>query len=208
MSQISKCTLERWHRLMKTLAIPENNDTYTKLIEAYSEKHRAYHTLEHIDACLIQLDAVTGETDNPDVIEIALWFHDAIYNPLSSTNEEDSAALAKSFLYENLVASDMTDRVYELIIFTKNHHAPNSADGQLILDIDLSILGAERNIYEQFENNIRKEYRLIPSFIFKRERKKILKSFFERQRLYHSDYFFERYEKQAKENLGWAIRKL
>jgi len=208
MPQSLRTKLEGWQRLMGTYGLPENEKTYQKLIAAYSEKHRAYHSLEHIDACFRHLDSIDSATDRPHEIELALWFHDVIYAPFSKTNEEDSAELAREFLSQNAVDTKVINRVYNLIVLTKGHMAPDSPDGEFMLDIDLSILGYEKHVYEQFEKDVRKEYKRVPSFIFKKKRKEILKSFSERPRLYHTDYFFRRLEVQAKINLKWAINTL
>lgn len=208
MPQNSEIDLPHWHELMQTFGLAENNEIYRKLIKAYSEKHRAYHTLEHIAACFEHLGDVEKHADNPHEIKLALWFHDVIYNPFSGRNEEDSAEFAKQFLLQNSVSQDVIQRIYDLIISTKEHVLPTSPDGKLMLDIDLSILGAAESIYAQFEKDIRREYRRVPFFIFKKKRKEVLKSFSLRPTIYHTDYFFARFEEQAKKNLHWAIRKL
>lgn len=208
MPQNLRIKLEGWHQLMMAFGIPENNETYHRLLTAYSEKHRAYHTLEHIDACFRHFDDVLEHSTYPHEIELALWFHDVIYKPFSATNEENSANLVKSFLSQNAVSTEVIERVNDLVILTKDHVAPQSADAKLMLDIDLSILGTEKHIYAQFEKNVRREYRRVPSFIFKKKRKEILKSFVERQRIYHTAYFFDGLETQAKRNLTWAINNL
>jgi len=204
----SRTRPEGWQRLMESYGLSNNEEMYEKLITAYSEKHRAYHTLEHIDACFRHLDSIHPATDYSHEIELALWFHDVIYAPFSKTNEEDSADLARSFLLQNKIKPDIIDRVYDLIVLTKNHNTPNSIDGEFMLDIDLSILGSEKHIYEQFEKDIRGEYKNVPLFIFKKKRREILKTFSERPRLYHTDYFFEHLETQAKINLKWAMNTL
>jgi len=208
MPQNSRINLEGWHQLMMAFGIPENNETYHRLLAAYSEKHRAYHTLEHIEACFRHFDSVQEQFNYPHEIELALWFHDVIYKPLSATNEEDSANLAKSFLSQNAVSSEIIERINDLIMLTKDHVAPQSKDAKLMLDIDLSILGTERHIYAQFEKGVRQEYKRVPSFIFKKKRKDILESFAGRSRIYHTAYFFDRLETQAKRNLTWAINNL
>lgn len=208
MPRNSKINIESWHHLMTVFNIAENNETYRSLVAAYAEKHRAYHTLEHIDACFRHLDAVREQSNYPHEIELALWFHDVIYKPFSATNEEGSADMAKSFLSQNGVAPEVIQRVHDLIILTKNHIAPDCVDAKLMLDIDLSILGAATHIYAQFEKDIRREYKRVPSFIFKKKRKEILKSFVERPRIYHTAHFFDQLETQAKQNLGWAIKSL
>lgn len=204
----SKVTIDRWNRLMGAFSFSENLIVYDKVIAAYSEKHRAYHTLDHIDACFHHLDAVLSEAKRPNEIELALWFHDVIYKPFSGTNEEDSAEWASEFLVENEVNADCIDRVYSLIILTKAHLTPETEDAKIILDIDLSILGASTKVYQQFETDIRKEYKRVPSFIFKKKRKEILQNFFERPSIYNTSYFHDRLERQAKQNLAMAIEAL
>jgi len=166
------------------------------------------HTVEHIDACLRHLDTVSGETMRTNEIELALWFHDIIYKPFSTTNEEDSAEWAREFLRDNKADTECIDRVYSLIILTKAHEDPESNDARIMLDIDLSILGARPEVYRQFEINIRKEYKRVPSFIFKKKRKEILLNFYERHRIYNTSYFHDLLEQQAKQNLAMAIEAL
>jgi len=204
----SKITIDRWNRLMRAFGFSKNLIVYDKVIAAYSEKHRAYHTLEHIDACFHHLDAVLSETERPNEIELALWFHDVIYKPFSGTNEEDSAELAREFLVGNEANADCIDRVYSLIILTKAHLTPETEDAKIMLDIDLSILGASTKVYQQFEIDIRKEYKRVPSFIFRKKRKEILQNFFERPSIYNTSYFHDRLERQAKQNLAMAIEAL
>lgn len=208
MLQNSRVDIHDWHELMQTFGLAENNDTYYKLIKAYSEKHRAYHTLEHIAACFGHLDDVAQYADNPHEIKLALWFHDIIYNPFSGRNEEDSAELAKQFLFQNSAAPEVTQRIYDLIILTKEHISPEACDEKLMLDIDLSILGTRPDIYSQFEEDVRKEYKWVPSFVFKKKRKEVLENFLNRQRIYQTNYFTEKLEAQAKKNLAWAISEL
>jgi len=208
MPQDSRLDISRWHKLMAAFGLPESDDVHQSLIRAYSEKHRAYHTLEHIEACLQHLDKISHQAENPHEIALALWFHDVVYKPFSGSNEEDSAEMAKSFLLENNVALEVVTRIYELILLTKDHVAPLTNDGKLMLDIDLSILGTAEHIYAQFEKDVRKEYKRVPSFIFKKKRKEILQNFLERPRIYYTDYFYAKLESQAKTNLAWAIGEL
>ncbi|MEP3890375.1 MAG: hypothetical protein ABJN69_07895 [Hellea sp.] len=208
MLQNSRLKRAGWRRLMTACGFPANDAMHDLLIACYSEKHRFYHSLDHIDACFRHFDAVIETAIYPNEIELALWFHDVIYKPFSATNEEDSAELAKAFLLENKAAADMIDRVYDLIILTKDHAAPQMQDAKLMLDIDLSILGAAPHIYAQFEKDVRQEYKRVPSFIFKKKRKEILRTFIQRPQLYNSSYFYERLEAQAKRNLKWAIAEL
>lgn len=198
----------RWTALMNRMGLDENAETYEALIKLYSEKHRFYHNLTHIEAALIHLENTSELAQHLSEIEIALWFHDAIYAPFSTTNELDSANLAVDFLTKNQVNKDIVNRVYQLIMATEHNVELKSSDEKLMVDIDLSILGCSAKHYEQFECNVRKEYKWVPYFLYKKKRKEILQSFLERERIYHHQYFFERLEQQARINLKNAISLL
>ncbi|NNC35908.1 MAG: hypothetical protein HKO02_00510 [Hyphomonadaceae bacterium] len=202
-------TFARWKMLMNVFSLCENQKTHDALIKAYREKHRAYHTWDHIAACLVHLDAVRDHADHPHEIELALWFHDAIYKPFSSTNEKDSAIWAQEFFELNdFEDDDVVARVFDLIMVTEHTVEAVTRDAKLMIDIDLSILGAPANVYDQFEKNVRFEYKRVPTFIFKKKRRDILSEFLERDPLYKNEYFQKKLEKQAKENLETAINAL
>jgi len=200
--------LERWQQLMKSLGISLNEDTYQALVKAYSEKHRRYHTGEHISATLKHLDSVSDLANDAIEIELALWFHDAVYKPFSAKNELDSAVWASEFLLENGVEQDRIDRVHALIMATVHTAEAEGHDQLLMVDIDLSILGSNSKIYDQFEKDVRYEYKLVPYFLYRKKRKEILMSFVERDEIYRNIVFYEKYEKQARVNLTNAINAL
>jgi len=197
-----------WQSLMRAMGIPPSIECFEKLKKAYSEKHRFYHTAKHIEAMLNHLDSTVELSEHPHELELAIWFHDAIYKPFSSKNELDSAEWAKEFLTDNKYSSDGAERVYNLIMATQHNVEINSVDEQLIVDIDLTILGASPTVYEQFEQNIRKEYKLVPSIIYRKKRKELLKSFLSKQSIYNLDYFKEKYENSARLNIKKAIEAL
>ena len=200
--------VNRWHNLMLALGVGANQDTFQRLIASYSEPHRYYHTARHIDACLTYLDQVRQLANYPAEIEIALWFHDAIYKPRATMNELDSANWCRDFLIANHIGQPVVERVHQLIMITCHNAAPVSEDEKLLVDIDLAILGAPANIYWQFEDNVRKEYKWVPGFIFRAKRKAILLGFLLRARIYHHEYFFHKLELQARANLQAAIERL
>lgn len=181
---------------------------YRELIHAYAEPHRFYHTGKHIQACLHHLDAARELAHKPSHVEAALWFHDAIYHPLSSTNERDSAQWAARALAELGVDHTTIHIIHTLIMVTEHNSQALDHDQKLITDIDLSILGAPREVYREFEYNVRQEYKHVPKWIFNRKRKSLLKHFLTQPQLYHFDYFRNRLENQAKENVAWAMAKL
>ncbi|MCW9028665.1 MAG: hypothetical protein OQJ80_07020 [Kangiella sp.] len=198
----------RWQSLMRAMGMPPSVECFEKLKKAYSEKHRFYHTAKHIEAMLNHLDSAVELAEHPHELELAIWFHDAIYKPFSSTNELDSAKWAKEFLTDHQYSSDGVERVYNLIMATQHNVEVNSVDEQLIVDIDLTILGASPTVYEQFEQNIRKEYKLVPSIIYRKKRKELLKSFLSKPSIYNLDYFKEKYESAAGMNIEKTIEVL
>lgn len=198
----------RWQALMSVFSLNDNQETFETLIKAYSEPHRAYHTLDHITACFKHLDKVCDDADRAHEVELALWFHDAIYQPFSTTNEEDSAAWARQFMGQNNIEFSVCNRVYNHIIITKEHVAPDNNDSRFMLDIDLSILGTQEDVYDQFEKDVRYEYRKVPRFLFRRKRKEILKRFLERKHIYQTEYFRTHFEAQARLNLKRVIAHL
>ena len=193
---------------MKAFNLADNNSTFHSLQQAYSEKHRHYHTQQHINACLLHLDNSINLATNPYEIEIALWFHDAIYQPYSADNELKSALWAKKFLFENNVDKVIITRIYNLIMVTLHNGLINTADEALMIDIDLTILGNHADVYQIFEKNIRKEYRFVPYFLYKKKRAEILQGFLDQARIYHTECFLKLFEKLARKNIQKTLLNL
>ena len=208
MTAIDICSPDRWAALCQNLEIEPDGESYQALIKAHAQPHRAYHTLDHIAACLRHLDAVRDKTDRPDEIEMALWFHDAIYEPFSASNEEDSAEWAADWLQDRGLDKSVIARIADHILDTKSHDTPATLDGRFMLDIDLSILGTPIRVYDQFEVDVRREYRRVPRFIFRKKRKAILEGFLARETIYVTEYFRDKLESQARVNLARAISNL
>ena len=200
--------LERWTALMAALGFNRNEAVFESLIAAYAQKHRHYHTATHIDACLHQLDRCLQQAEQPAEIEIALWFHDAIYRPLSGDNERKSAEWASRFMMENSATDAAVARVHELIMVTRHNIETKTKDQALLVDIDLSILGTDEETYGRFEEAVRREYRLVPSLLYRRKRAEILNSFLLRPMIYQNEPFRSELESQARANLANAIRRL
>ena len=199
---------ECWHGLMRSFGFEENDTTFDELKTAYSEPHRHYHTCEHVSAVLKVFDDVKEKTQHPREMELAIWFHDAVYRPRSSTNEHDSAQWASRFLKENGATMSQISCVEELIMATVHNKQPETDDAKLIVDLDLSILGKEPHIYSLFEDNVRREYRWVPYFIYKRKRREVLTAFLERDVIFSLPELNQRFEKQARVNLTWATEQL
>lgn len=141
-------------------------------------------------------------------MELALWFHDAVYRTFRKGNELHSAEWAARFLAEHGAAASMIANVRELVMATTHGPAPLSGDAALVVDIDLSILGQPPAIYDEFERNVRREYWWVPGRRFAAARRSILASFLERPSIYHGPTFQDRYEATARANLERAIGML
>jgi predicted metal-dependent HD superfamily phosphohydrolase len=198
----------RWIALMERLHLAQNLDTFERLRAAYSEKHRHYHTSEHINQCLAELDRVRQIAQEPDEVELALWFHDAIYATRSKRNEAKSAAWAAEFLASNGFDPLRAGRIRDLIMATTHDASVRDPDAMLLVDIDLSVLGADRATYARFEENVRKEYSWVPAMLFRRTRAAILQSFLDRPSVYATAAFRDRLERAARDNLRSAIATL
>jgi predicted metal-dependent HD superfamily phosphohydrolase len=199
---------DRWNRLLAALGIGDEAECFEALLVAYSEKHRHYHTTKHIDHCLRELDSAMSLAREPAEVELALWFHDAIYDPHSSKNEERSAAWACELLTRHHASAERVSRVRDHIMATRHEAIATDPDSRLVVDIDLSILGVDETVYAEFEVNVRKEYRWVPSLLFRRKRAEILESFLARPQIYTTEPFRDRYERQARHNLSQAIARL
>lgn len=198
----------RWNSLMSQYKLPNCRDIFDQLCRAYSQRHRAYHTASHVNECLHHLDAIGPLPVRPQEIEMALWFHDAIYKPRSTKNESDSAHWCSEFMQSQLIEEPTIARIEQLIMVTAHNRLPNTLDEFLIADIDLSILGAEPRRFAEYDEAIRFEYKWVPNLLYKRKRRQVLENFLARESLYHLEYFTSRYEEQARDNLKMAIAKL
>lgn len=183
------------------------NHTLQDLERRYSEKHRFYHNLRHIEECLAEFSEVEHIIPNPFEVWLAIWFHDAVYDPKVRDNEERSSLLAERSL-ETALSRDSVQLVSQLIHSTKHDSVSIDSNHQYLADIDLSILGQNTERFTEYEMDIRREYSWVAEDRFKEGRMEILKRFLERSRIYQTCHFYDKYEKKARENLTQPIKKL
>jgi predicted metal-dependent HD superfamily phosphohydrolase len=182
---------------------------YHALEQRLAEPHRAYHTLRHILHCLEEMARVRHLAAHPDAIEMALWYHDAIYDTHAPDNEEQSAALAEHSMRDAAVPEAFVQRVVRLVVATKHHTAvEEDPDTRLLVDIDLAILGQPAPIFDAYEQHIRQEYAWVPHEAFLEGRAKILRAFLQRSAIYATDHFWQHYEAQARINIARSLRAL
>jgi predicted metal-dependent HD superfamily phosphohydrolase len=175
---------------------------------AYAEPARAYHTAEHIRDCLAQFDLSRHTAQQPDEVEAAIWFHDAVYLPRASDNEARSARLARTSLADAGAAAEVAQRIGELVLATQHRDIPIDPDSALLCDIDLSILGRTPDVFDEFERQIRREYAWVPQPIYRNARAEILAGFLRRRCIYQTDFFRDRYEAPARANVARILKEL
>ncbi len=208
-SPIPMTEKKRWQALWHRLGGQANAEAhFTDLLARHSEPQRAYHTFDHIKDCLAQFDQVRHQATRPDEVELALWLHDVIYDPHSSDNEEKSAQWAVEIMQQGRFPPSVISRVVELILATQHTSLPEEPDAQLVVDIDLSILGRPPDVFETYEDNVRFEYQWVPEAVYRQKRAQILDAFLARQSIYQTTYFKRRYEAQARANLRWSLARL
>lgn len=204
--------LALWERLRLVGAAGEHERVYRELAARYCESHRAYHTLAHIRHTLDELDAARDLAQDPDAVEFALWFHDVVYDIGAGDNEEESARIAREAALAFGLSETWADRVSDLILATRHAATPVEADAQLMVDIDLSILGQPWQRFDAYEEEIRTEYAPVieerGAARFNAGRAGILRRFLARPTIYSTDYFQEKYEESARANLQRSIERL
>lgn len=199
---------ERWLKLTAEIQWQgEAADVWSILQTHYTEPCRAYHNLTHIHACLTELDSAPVPAQNRNALELALWFHDVIYDAKAKDNEAKSGELFQQFAVEAKLSSALIADVARLILITKHDKPPVSMDERWIVDIDLSILGSEPGAFARYEEQIRAEYAWVPQADFCKGRAAVLEHFLKRERLYTTPYFFQRYEARARVNLTEAVAR-
>lgn len=186
--------------------IGDTEEIFLKLAKLYSASNRHYHTLEHVSACLDELDAIPNKGENfltaemRNEIALAIFFHDAIYNPKKNDNEFESAMFFREIAENHNLLASSTLSVYHMILATKDHEASTRA-AQYLLDIDLSILGTSDAVFDRYDQDIRKEYAHVSDVEWNFGRKQFMKKFLNRERLFKTDWFHARFEDKAKANL-------
>ncbi len=183
---------------------------FAELEARYAEPSRAYHTLQHVRDCLAALDSARALAADPAAVEAALWFHDAVYDARSRDSEERSAALMRQVLGGAGVPEERLARIERLILATKHASAPAPAAGDeaLVVDIDLSILGAERERFEEYEAGVRREYAHLPDEVFRRGRADFLRRLLAREHLFATEEMRRRLEGRARTNLEHSLMHL
>lgn len=204
-------TLQRWSALWQALELPESPARvalYAELMACYAEPHRHYHATQHLDECMAHLDALRDVAPRPAEVELALWFHDAIYDTRRNDNEQRSADWAGAALMDAGLDPAAVARVHTLILCTRYAAPQTDADAQVLMDVDLAILGSLPARFAECESQIRAEYAWVSEPIFRQKRRDILELFLSLPSIYATERYRARYEAQARSNLRESIARL
>ncbi len=194
-----------WHRLNLPAPAPQ---VFLGLCDRYTKPQRDYHTLQHLAECFGWFDCTYNLAENPAAVELALWFHDAIYDTHRADNEAQSADLAAQVISSVGGGTMLQQSVCNLILATKHDAVPSTVDMGLVVDIDLAILGAELDRFMQYDAQIRQEYAWVPEPVFCEKRAEMLQGLLHRPSIFSTNFFRERLECQAQRNLHRSLAAL
>ncbi|MDQ1641859.1 MAG: hypothetical protein QOJ90_1210 [Actinomycetota bacterium] len=180
-----------------------------ELLGRYAEPHRHYHGLAHLDDVLRNIDELASEAHDVDVVRMAAWFHDAVYAPTSSDNEERSARLAEGMLSTLRVVDPVAADVARLVRLTATH-APDAGDrdGAVLCDADLAILASDEGGYSTYVRAVRAEYGHLGDAAFTRGRTSVLQGLLGRNPMFSTETGRSSWEAAARRNVSAELGQL
>ncbi|MFF1464275.1 hypothetical protein [Streptomyces sp. NPDC058330] len=179
------------------------------LLGRWAEPQRRYHTTAHLTQVLDHVDALAAHAADPDLVRLAVWFHDAVYRPDRSENEERSAALAERALPEAGVPDAATAEVARLVRLTVGHDpADGDTNGKVLCDADLAILASPPKEYAAYAAQVREEYGFVPDDAFRAGRADVLRQLLGLPRLFRTPHGAEVWEPRARQNLTTELELL
>lgn len=206
---------DRWHATTAAAGAAPGLDPAPyadRLLAAWAEPQRRYHTTAHLADVLARIDVLgTSAREGSDLaaVELAAWFHDAVYRPDRSENEERSAALAERALPELGIDDARTAEVARLVRLTVTHDpAPGDANGELLCDADLGVLAGTPQEYAAYAAAVRAEYGFVPDEAFRGGRAAVLRQLLELPRLFRTAHGAAHWEAPARANLAAELAQL
>ncbi len=200
----------RWQQCCQRFDIPPQAaaNQLEDIQQKYTGKKRQYHNLSHLQSMFQLLDQQECTESDKSLLTWAIFFHDLIYNVQRKDNESRSAQAATQFLQAFLRKQDL-QLLVQIIEDTKFHRPTDQHHlSQLMLDLDLAILSADHYLYDMYRVAIRKEYSIYPTALYNPGRKKVLRSFLERETIYYTSSFQKEREENARTNLEWELQQL
>lgn len=179
-----------------------------QLLACYGEPGRSYHSVQHLGECMQMLEPLRALAEHAAEIELALWFHDAIYDTRRKDNEERSAQWLRESAVAAAVPEAAVQRAQAMVLATRHQSLPVTPDEKILIDVDLSILGAGPERFKEYEEQVQREYAWIPEAQRRAGRKRILLSFLEREFIYSTEPMRQRLESRARANLRGSLAAL
>ncbi len=196
-----------WNRCRLGGTASDAEQVFKTVAERYSEPHRRYHTPEHIKHCLRQFDLAADLMDNPDTVEMSIWFHDVIYDVPTTDNELRSAELFRALARDGF-DSAFSQTVYDMILITTHQKPPTRTDDKYMVDVDLSSFGLPWEAFKRDSENVRDEFSARSDKEFYSGHIKFMQSLTDRAEFFATEFFREKYEASARDNVDRLIREL
>jgi predicted metal-dependent HD superfamily phosphohydrolase len=181
----------------------EIQQNWLDLEKAYSKKSRHYHNLTHLKEMIESFETYSNRLQNPNEILFSIFYHDFVYSASKKDNELKSAEYGLGILPENVNLNKQF--VFDAICATQQHQQNGIEDINWLIDFDLKILAKDWDDYKIYFEQIRKEYRIYPDFLYKPGRAKALKHFLENEFIFQTEEFRSLYEEKARQNIEKEI---
>ncbi len=199
---------KRFLNLMRTYTDDETYiaECWKEIYASYTGKSRYYHNLGHLNNMISELNEIESSVTELDTILFSIYYHDIVYKSTETDNEYQSAKL-----FEKRISNTHFPKIqncYKQIEATKEHKTSVDKDTNILLDLDLSILGKDKSEYQEYCSNIRKEYSIYPDSMYHPGRKKALNHLLELDVIFKTDYFFDKYEEKARKNMAFELSQL
>lgn len=196
-----------WKRCLLDGTATDAEQVFATVAGRYSEPHRRYHTPEHIKHCLRQFDLAAGHMDDPDTVEMSIWFHDVIYDVPTIDNELRSAELFRDLTRER-IAPAFFQSVYDMIMITSHKEPPTRTDDKYMVDVDLSSFGLPWDEFKRDSENVRGEFSARSDREFYSAHVRFMQSLIDRPQFFATEFFRDKYEASARGNVGRLIKEL
>lgn len=199
-----------WDSVMENHGICKNisNMFFEKVIEKYNESGRFHHNCPHLIYMHSNISVLSTKVSNVnlDILSMAMFYHDVIYNPASTTNEQDSYDMAIGHLKIMRFDENFIKQVGELVLLTIDHEINPELTvpleiQKIFLDSDMAILASDEKMYMEYSKNVRKEYYCIPKDKYNEGRILFLESALKKEKLFFTDSMNDEFLIKARENI-------
>ncbi|XP_067677643.1 uncharacterized protein [Haliotis asinina] len=190
------------------VAVEVADKWWTTIVNKYTEDQRHYHTLDHIADMCVFYNNWKQRLRNSSAVALAIFFHDIVYDPKSSSNEQDSIQMFRDFAHEAELDAYLKDAAIQLIDATITHVAVDNTDLKFFLDFDMAVLGRPAEGYSNYASQIQREYGHLDNATFNSKRSQVLQNFLARDHIFSTEEFTQLYEGKARSNMAKEITLL